>query len=128
MWVYDEPVDEVDKSGARRKASRLRHFARRCTVSVRHLDGGARSFTLDAAFCSMPSYGAAQGRGDRRLPSARCRDAPAPKASGRPTSKARSFRAAKVARARGNKSGAEVNAARPSAAQQSFQVVAPKAQ
>ncbi len=28
MRVYDEPVDEVDKSGARRKASRLRHFAK----------------------------------------------------------------------------------------------------
>ena len=28
MRVYDEPVDNVDKSGARRKASRLRHFGK----------------------------------------------------------------------------------------------------
>ena len=77
---------------------------------------------------SKPRNGAARGRGDRRLISARCRDAPAPKASGRPTSKARSFRAAKVARARGNKSGAEVKAARPRAAQKSFQVVAAQQQ
>ncbi len=39
-------------------------------------------------------------------------NAPAPKASGRPTSKARSFRAAKVARARGDKSGARSKASR----------------
>ena len=28
MRVYDEPVDKVDMSGARRKASRPRHFAK----------------------------------------------------------------------------------------------------
>jgi len=53
------------------------------------------------------------GREDRRLGSARRRDTPAPKASGRPTSSARSFRAAKVARARVDMSGAEAKACRP---------------
>ena len=28
MRVYDEPVGNADKSGARRKASRPRHFAK----------------------------------------------------------------------------------------------------
>ena len=73
--LYAEPRTCRLRRRARRKpsSSRLRHFARRCTVSVRHLEGGARSFTLAAAFCSKPTVGAAQGRGDRRLTSARCR-------------------------------------------------------